>query len=260
MKTISILGSGWLGLPLAEHLVQQEFAVKASTRSASRNSEIEAIDAIPFLLDIDDPFDDIKTFLESHILIVNITSKNIEAFTRLIAEIEKSSIEKVLFVSSTSIYRNTNSIITESDGAENDDSPLLKIENLLRASLKFQTTIVRFAGLIGYSRHPGRFFGEREIPQPDTPVNLIHRDDCIGILSQILEQDIWGEVFNACADTHPSKAEFYSYARQDLGRDSLICGQQGERNYKIISNEKVKRILSYEMRHQDLMNLSFEKI
>jgi len=44
-------------------------------------------------------------------LIINITSKNIPGFKQLITEIEKSEIEKVLFVSSTSVYDNLNQTI-----------------------------------------------------------------------------------------------------------------------------------------------------
>ena len=252
MKTISILGRGWLGLPLAKHFVERGYYVKASTRSADRTEKIEESGAQCFIVDIDQG-SDVEGFLDANILIVNITSKSIEGFSRLIQVVEKSSIKKVIFVSSTSVYRNTNQIISEVDGAENELSPLFQIENLFRNNTQFETTVIRFAGLFGYSRHPGRFFAQRPIPQSDAPVNLIHRDDCINIIDRVVEQEQWNQVFNACADTHPSKREFYSHTREMMGLPAPAMGDSGEVDFKIICNQKVKQALSYTFIHGDLM-------
>ena len=251
-KIISILGSGWLGLALAESFVGQGYEVKASTRSADRMPEIEAAGAQAFLVDIDQNTD-ISDFLESDIIIVNITSKNIEAFKRLIKKIQTSRIGKVLFISSTSVYQNTNRMLSESDRAENLESPLYLIENLFRNSPQFQSTVIRFGGLFGYNRHPGRFFGDRSISNADAPINLIHRDDCIGIIDRIVYRGVWSEVFNACADTHPSKREFYSHARESLGLAAPTFADQAQAPFKIISNKKIKRVLDYKFIHADLM-------
>lgn len=255
LKNISILGSGWLGLPLAEHFIQQGYAVNASTRSIERRKDIEAIGAKSFVVDIDQPLAKTAQFLDADILLVNITSKNIEGYYRLINEIEKALVRKVIYVSSTSVYQNTNSIVTEGECAENEANPFYQIENLFRSNESFQTTVIRFAGLIGYGRHPGRFFGERKIPQPDAPVNLIHRDDCVAIIDAIIKQEIWGEVLNACADTHPSKREFYSYARKSLGVAAPEFDIQGDTGYKIISNEKIKQALGYAFIYADLTDI-----
>ena len=174
------LGSGWLGLPLAEHFVMSGNSVKASTRSESRISELMSIKVEPFIIDIERFSSNIETFLQANVLIVNIPSKNIDSFGSLIQEIVKSEIERVLFVSSTSVYEDINKTISESDGVESTLSPLLTIENMFRNSGKFKTTIVRFGGLIGYSRNPGKFFSKgRLVHHPESVVNLIPRDDCI---------------------------------------------------------------------------------
>jgi len=255
LKTISILGSGWLGLPLAKYFVQQGYEVKASTRSIARQAEIETENIRSFVVDIDLD-SDFEAFLQADILLVNITSKNIKGFKRLIKEVEKSPIDKVIFVSSTSVYKNTNKLVSEADGAENQQSELFQIENLFRKCTRIETTIIRFAGLFGYNRHPGRFFAQRPIPQPDAPVNLIHRDDCINIIDRIVKQEQWGEVFNACADTHPSKREFYSHARELMGLPAPAMGNSEQAGFKVISNEKVKLALNYTFIHADLMDWS----
>jgi nucleoside-diphosphate-sugar epimerase len=234
--------------------------VKASTTSENRFQELLSIKVEPFLVDIERLSNNLQTFLQANILIINIPSKNIDGFVGLLKEIENSEVEKVLFVSSTSVYENKNKTISESDGEESTLSPLLTIENLFRNSSNIKTTIVRFGGLIGYSRDPGKFFGKgRIVYNPDSYVNLIHRDDCIEIISQIVEKEVWGEVFNCCADTHPTKREYYTQAAKSIGVSAPEFKNSGTKSFKIISNQKVKQILNYEFLHPDLMKIRFEK-
>jgi nucleoside-diphosphate-sugar epimerase len=257
---LSILGSGWLGLPLAGHFASMGHHVKASATSEGRLPELLSLKVEPFIVDIRQLSGSIQDFLQAHVLIINIPSKSIEDFRNLLNEIELSGIEKVIFVSSTSVYEDRNKALFESDGEESSASPLLTIENLFRSSRSIAATIVRFGGLIGYDRNPGNFFrGGRIIQNPDAPVNLIHRDDCIGIISRIVEQEVWGEVFNCCADTHPTKREFYAKAAKSIGAPVPECAGSGAPSFKIISNEKVKRLLNYEFVHPDLMKIDLEK-
>jgi nucleoside-diphosphate-sugar epimerase len=232
--------------------------VKASTTSESRLPELTSIKIEPFIIDIERLSSNIQIFLQTNILIINIPSKNIDAFSNLIREIEKSKVEKFLFVSSTSVYENNNKTISESDSEESTSSPLLAIENLFRNSNKIKATIVRFGGLIGYSRNPGKFFSKgRLVHNPDSNVNLIHRDDCIEIISRIVEQEVWGEVFNCCADTHPTKREFYTQTTTSIGGPISEFVNSGPKSFKIISNHKVKQFLDYEFLHPDLMKIKF---
>ncbi len=259
MKTISILGSGWLGFPLARHFIAAGYAVNSSARSENRFAELDAIGAEAFVVDIDQPILDAHRFLQANLLIVNIPSKNLAGFRLLRKAIEASPIESVLFVSSTSVYENVNATITESDAGYYSQSPLLQIEDLFRHCRGLQTTIVRFGGLIGYGRHPGRFFAPgRVVQNPDSPVNLIHRDDCIGIISRIIERQAWGEILNCCADTHPTKRDFYRRAVESIGGVLPEFGESDPAAGKSISNQKVKQLLDYEFEHPDLMRIDFD--
>lgn len=253
-KKISIIGSGWLGFPLAKQLIAQGYQVNASTTSSERLVELAAANITPFILDIKQPVSQLNGLLKGDILIVNIPSKDITGFKNLIIELEKTAITKVIFISSTSVYKNENKIVDEEDKSALLTCPLLAIEALFQASKAFKTTIVRFCGLIGYSRHPGYFFKQgKQVNSADAPVNLIHRDDCINIIIQIIEQGRWGEVFNACADTHPTKREFYSQACKKVGRPIPVFEQSKPVSYKIISNSKVKQHLQYQLLYPDLM-------
>jgi nucleoside-diphosphate-sugar epimerase len=232
--------------------------VKVSTRTPDRLPALAALKMEPFLIDIGQLPNDIQAFLDAEILIINIPSKDHDGFAGLLKEIEKSKVRKLVFVSSTSVYEPGNKTISESDGAESSKSPLVAIENLFRNSEKFETTIVRFGGLVGYSRNPGRFFaGGRVVANPDAKVNLIHRDDCIGILSQIVEQSVWAEAFNCCADTHPTKREFYSHAAASTGFPVPEFAESDSPSFNIISNHHVKQRLGYTFLHPDLMKIEF---
>lgn len=255
-NTISILGSGWLGLPLIQQFTTKDFVVKASTRQPERLPILEQAGAEAFSIDISKPIQ--SAFLESEILIINITSKNQNGFANLIQQIEKSPIKKVLFISSTSVYQNLNREVTEDENAEDHNSELWQIEQLFQNNSHFKTTILRFSGLIDSRRHPGRFFRNgRKVPQADAPVNLIHLEDCLGLIDAILQQQAWGEVFNGCADTHPTKREFYSYARQLMGLSPPEFDIDSDIMFKIISNQKCKTILNYTFQHADLMKIIF---
>jgi len=239
--------------------VARGYRLKISTRSPQRLPTLAALPGEACIVDIAKPLDDIDAFLQSDTLIVNITSKDVAGFERLVRKIEASTIESVLFVSSTSVYPDDCKVVSETAGEESPDHPLVIIENLFRQSEKFRTTIVRFAGLIGGSRHPGRFFrGGKTVKNPNANVNLIHRDDCINILERIVANDLWGATFNACADSHPSKREFYSQAAQMMGAPLPDFEDSDGRSFKIIDNRKLKRVLGYEFLHPDLMAIRFD--
>ncbi|MDD9194635.1 SDR family oxidoreductase [Aliivibrio sp. S3MY1] len=261
MKSISVLGCGWLGLPLAKCLVNNGFAVKGSVRSKEKIELLESISVAPFLQDIDGEVTESSwaPFLDSDILIIAIPSKNKAGFSALIRILESSSIKHVVFVSSTSVYADNNSVVTE-EIAASESSVLFQIESLFCQSSVFTTTVIRFSGLVGYQRNPGRFFAKsgRSVSNPDAPVNMIHQDDCVELITQIIKQEKWNTIFNACADTHPTKREFYTQATQRIGVITPDFIESDTQTFKIISNEKIKQALGYEFIYPDVMQISYD--
>ena len=250
---ISILGCGWLGLPLASYMVGMGIVVKGSVTSLDKLEKLRSKNIIPYIIDLNTEGNDLSDFLHSEILIISITSKNFNNFKSLIGHIEVSKIKKILFISSTSVYSNSNQIVTEETQVK--DSLLSEIEILFRSSPLFETSIIRFGGLFGYDRKPGNFITKvKKIENPEGFVNLIHRDDCIQIIHQIVINDIWGEIFNACADTHPSRRDFYTKENLKLGREELIFNENALNSYKIISSNKLKSMLGFTFKYSDLLN------
>jgi len=105
-RTVSILGSGWLGLPLIRRLASEGFTVRASTRSPGRLDLLGSAGAEPHCLDLSQPSAKTGPFFDSDTLIINIPSRDAEEFARLTAALENAPVRQVLYVSTTSVYPN----------------------------------------------------------------------------------------------------------------------------------------------------------
>jgi nucleoside-diphosphate-sugar epimerase len=251
--TISILGCGWLGLALASELIQSGYEIKGSTRSVNKLEKLVSYNISPFLVDLSKMDAELLDFLDSEIVIISIPPKNLEHFKYLQSQLEKANVQKVIFISSTSVYPNSHHLITEDHPLR--ECQLAEIEQLFQTNDHFRSTIIRFGGLFGYDRKPGHFIkADNIIKNPDGTVNLIHRDDCIAIIQQIIQKDIWNETFNACADAHPTRKDFYQKEMLKVGRSTIIIEDDStEYGRKIISNNKLKTQLAYEFKYPDLM-------
>jgi nucleoside-diphosphate-sugar epimerase len=262
-RRISILGGGWLGAPLAESLEKKGYTVKISTASEENHKRLIEMGKNAFQVSVRSASvegDAVQTFLEADILIINITPNRAELdqeqFASLLPLIEASAIQKVLFVSSTSVYPNVNRMVSEDEGIEIETHHLYRSEQFLTDNRHFETTVVRMAGLIGGERHPGRFFRRTGlVKNGNAPVNLIHQVDCIQIIMKIIEQNAWGTTFNACSDMHPLKKDFYPVAAQSIGLDAPKIDLSTDSLFKIVDNRKMKRDLQLELVYPDLLEL-----
>ncbi|WP_158730112.1 MULTISPECIES: SDR family oxidoreductase [unclassified Flavobacterium] len=260
MTKISILGCGWLGLPLAKALLKKNYEINGSTTSAEKLQILADAGINPFLISLHEHSisGDIAGLLQDcSILILDIppklrgagTENFVSKIRNLIPYIEKAGVENVLFISSTSVYGEQNTLVTEETIPHPDTESgkqLLATEQLLQSSIDFKTTIVRFGGLIGADRHPINFLAGREnLENPDAPINLIHQEDCIGIINAILSQQVWGEIFNAVTPYHPSRKDYYTQKAVDYDLALPKFDQQGLISGKTISSSKTESVLKY---------------
>jgi len=160
-------------------------------------------------------------------------------------------------MSSTSVYADCCDFVTE-ESITNSNSVagdlLRDAENVILSVPSIRSTVIRLAGLIGPGRHPARFFaGRKDIPNGRAPVNLIHLDDCIGIVKAVLRGDFEGEIMNACAPDHPSRQEFYTLASKSAGL-SLPIFKDELLDWKIVTTNKVDIRLQYQFKVRDLMS------
>ena len=264
-KQISILGCGWLGLPLAKKLIQKGYVIKGSSTSIEKLSQLENEKIIPFLIELKENniTSNVIDFLSnSEILIINIPPKlrgeNKENFVKkienLIPFIERAKIRKVVFVSSTSVFGDvsdpTLQIVTEEtipNPETESGKQLLETERILQSNSNFKTTILRFGGLLGYDRHPVKSLAGREnLENPDAPINLIHQDDCIGIIESIIENNCFGEVFNAVSPYHPTRKVYYTQKAKEYNLTIPQFALSSNAKHKIISPNKLVDKLGYD--------------
>lgn len=265
-KRISILGCGWLGLPLAKKLIANGWVVKGSTTKSAKLETLANIGVVPFLVQLYGPHSLIDPlFLDVDILFFNVppgrNNSNQEtilgSMAFLIEQIQRSSISQVIFISSTSVYTDVDKVISETDELQTD-AFLYQAECLFTEAIGFQTTVIRYSGLFGPGRYPGRFLsGKLNLTNGMSPVNLIHLDDCIGIVEALLDQRLFGGLYNACAPTHPNRKQFYTLAATCANLplpDFSHSLQKG----KIINPIKIINALNYQFKHGDLMKWLLE--
>ncbi|WP_269240962.1 SDR family oxidoreductase [Flavobacterium limnophilum] len=260
MTQISILGCGWLGLPLAKALLENGFSVKGSTTSVEKISVLENSRIQPYLIALseNEAVGNLNDFLEnSKILIIDVPPKLrgsdkenfISKIGNLIPFIEKSSVENVIFISSTSVYGEENWVVTEETELNPDTESgkqLVQVEQLLQSNSNFKTTILRFGGLIGEDRHPIKFLaGRTNLDNPSAPINLIHQVDCIGIIQKIIELNSWNETFNAVTPFHPSRKDYYTQKAVELNLALPEFNTENTSFGRIISSSKIETVLEY---------------
>lgn len=264
---ISIIGCGWLGLPLAAELIHNGHIIKGSTTSKDKIERLRNNGILPYRVAISKEGieGDIEDCLKnSDTLIINIPPglrKNPDAnFVKqmdlLCKKIEASTIKKVLYVSSTSVYEEDSEIptLTEespTNGQSDSAKQLIAAEQIFKTNPNFETTILRFGGLIGGDRDPAKYLsGKKAVKDPEGPVNLIHQEDCIGIIKAILKKERWQTDFNAVAPQHPSRERYYSAVCQAKNLPLPQFDHVNRSKGKIISSGKVVQILNYKYQHK----------
>jgi len=151
------MGCGWLGLPLAVSLVKDGYTVHGSTTSEEKTSLLQNLGITPFLISLSETKvnGDIQGFLQGvNVLIINIPPKlrgggrenYVKKIQLLHNEMTQSSVEDVIFVSSTSVYGDLDGDVTE----ENEPKPitesgkqLLQAENIVQPSLMYNLLIIK---------------------------------------------------------------------------------------------------------------------
>ncbi len=232
IKTVAIIGCGWLGLPLAKSLILDGYNIHGTTTSEVKLGMLQKEGISPFLISISENTiaGDISRFLRgAEILVINVPPKlrgaNKENFVKkmqlLLAGVKAAKTKNVIFVSSTSVYGNIEGEITEDtipQPSTESGKQLLGSESLFINTPKLRTTIIRFGGLIGPNRHPVTMLsGRKGLTNGNTVINLIHLEDCIGIIKAIIHNEWWDELFNGVYPFHPSKQEYYTIEAQKRG-------------------------------------------
>jgi len=231
-KSIGVLGCGWLGLPLATFLIEKGYSVKGSTTSKEKMVALQSKGIKPFSIVISE--DNIKGNINDFLanlgtIIINIPPKlrgaqkenYVKKIQLLYNQVKQSPIKDVIFVSSTSVYGRLEGPVTEASVPQPTTASgvqLLAAEHIFTADSDLQTTIIRFGGLIGANRHPiNMLSGGKERANGNDYINLIHQDDCIGIIAYILTENWWPTLINGVYPYHPKKEKYYTAQAKKRG-------------------------------------------
>lgn len=269
---ISILGCGWLGMPLGNHLQNQGHFIKGSTTSREKQSILKRNGFESYVIKAGKQGiigENSDAFWKSDVLFLNIPPGRrrkdvLERYPRQIhhtlEKVREGTVNWVIFASSTSVYSNFGGVVSEEDAdikkaSSASGQALITSEEKLMESTGFDTTILRFGGLYGYDRHPVNYLsGRKNLDKADKPVNLIHQDDCIKIVDELLRQDIRTGIFNAVSDGHPPRKEFYQSAARHFSLPAPVFNNKNNGHNKIVSNQRLKDVLGYQFIYPNPMD------
>lgn len=257
---IAIAGMGWLGRPLAQHFKTLGYSVKGSVTTLKKATQLQksGFDAYSMTISEDGVHGSVQGFLSNidHLIIMippglrrNTGSDYVLKMTHFLREIEKAKVPNCIFISSTSVYGDAQGTVTEKNlpKPENEAGRQLHQVEQLFFTAPSRSTIVRFGGLFGQSRQPARYLAGREnLHGGSAPVNLIHRDDCIGILTAIVQQDAYGHIFNAVHPNHPHKSEYYHKKAKELNLNPPTFSKPEKDDiFKKVDSINLNSILGY---------------
>lgn len=269
-KQISILGCGWLGFPLAQRLLSlhSTWEISGSTTTMPKMNAFVQKGISAHLIPMNPDFiskEGLDTFFDVDTLLISLPprlTKNepgfyVKQIKAVIQEINQSRIRDIIFISSTGIYPELNRIVVEIDvkTPEESESPeMVAAENLLTALRPDRNvTILRLGGLLGYNRIPGKYVqGKKDMTTGSIPVNYIHRDDAVGIITTILESGIVNETFNIVSPIHTTRREVYETSCAQFGWEAPTFIEPIEKpDFKVISGEKLDKHYKYDFKFPD---------
>lgn len=272
ISKVSICGCGWLGLPLAKHLVQQGMETWGSKQTAEQALELAEYGihgvALSLPLSLEQPVlpSPLASFLDTDLLVINVPPGRYAGAVeewgvivkRLSATAKQAGCRKVIFISTTAVYGDCKGTIdewTEPRPNTLSGKAHLAIEQYLRAEWGDEVVILRLAGLIGPNRHPVRYLSGRQgIENGKDKVNLIHQEDCIAAISQIVARWPYYPIMHLAAPQHPSREAYYRQMAQMAGLPLPEFADSVERNSKVIDAAKTCGWLSLCIRHADLLS------
>jgi len=268
IKSVGIIGCGWLGSVLAKNLIAQHVNVIATTTTFNKIKSLANLGIKAELLVLPEN----EQALENHIifqqqqLVIAITpqlkygkkdyAKKIE---NIIKVAEKTTVEKVILISTTGVYRGLTGKITEETKLmlKNTNVAALAAGEQVVLASSLNSTIIRFAGLVGEDRHPGRFLaGKKQLSNANEQVNLIHQQDAINMLIALLENDDVTGIFNGLSDTQATRKSFYQQAAKKLQLtppEFTDNDKVSPSAYKYICAKKIQDKLSIKLVYPDLM-------
>ena len=264
-KNILIIGSGWLGWPLAQYLTLAGHQVTATTTCDKKVIRLGGTTPALIKLNANDPHltGRISALPTFDIMIIVVPPQRQQAdylyqLQQLVKLADANNISHILFISSTGVYGQQSGIVTESTATvptSDSAQAMADFEQALLIKGSGCHSVLRLAGLFGPGRHPGKFLaGNVDISNPEAVVNMIHQQDCIGLIEQIIMQNSWGRIHLGCAPSHPTRREFHQQGASQLALTVPQFVAKGGEQSKLVDGAITANKLGYRYNHPDLMD------
>ncbi len=217
---IGIIGCGWLGKPLATHL-NLEHQVSCFSRENTPDA-----------------------FWDNELFIIAISTKDnyLSSIQNFLSHINPKA--SIILMSSTSVYKefdtevNEQSLITQS-------SLQKEAEDLVLQS-KTNVLILRLGGLMGEDRIAGKWKSISTFI--DSPVNYIHQEDILHIVSKLIDKEIRNGIYNLVAPLHPLRSEVHQKNSNYFG---FKLGKFEGLSHRVVNGDKIIKTLDYEFIYPD---------
>jgi nucleoside-diphosphate-sugar epimerase len=239
MAVISIVGAGWLGLPLAQYLAKDNSVYASKTTEAGLTS-LDSSTITGFVADLSAS----NSIFEEQLQQQNpqtvfgcfppgfrsgSTDQYISHWQRLVAACLKANVEKLIMISTTGVYPERPDIMAENDASfrlSSESSFSEKNRILLQAEQVvidsgINYVIIRCGGLFGPNRHPARFASRLKAISQSAPANMLHLHDAIDICA-FAHSQLDRCVINAVSPNRPNKMDFYRAALAQVGKASEL--------------------------------------
>lgn len=272
MKTISIVGGGWLGKPLGQYLTSIGHKVFISKTTPEGVNELQQHGINGFQCDLDTDGDELGSHLAQNPSDIVIGcfppgfrkgkgQQYIGQWENLIKAAKQHQVTRVVMVSSTTVYPSLAKEMVEEDAtlsltqgersfSDNAKIMLQAEDALMSSGLKF--AIVRCSGLVGPERHPSRFAAKLKQVSDQAPANMIHLQDAIGAVSFMALSEV-STVVNATTPNTVSKAHFYQAALDSVGSNDPLPPVSHQADKRILANKLVD--LGYRFHYQHTLEL-----
>ena len=221
MKTFTILGAGWLGFELAK-VLKSKYKIKVSSRNIEKQKIYEEEGFTSYILN-ENNLNFLDQLLDTNYLFINYPPSKFENYLDFLGKIYNhqkiKDIEKIIFISSTSIYPN---ILGNFDEKYEITDSSSKIVFDAEKFIKNKSNIIfRVSALVGDNRYFGKRSANKIVEFPDSLINFVHRNDVISATKFVIENNLIG-IFNLCSKEHPTKKEIYSFNSKKYNFDIPI--------------------------------------
>lgn len=220
VSSVGIVGAGWLGLPLAQALIDEGRKVAVTVTSQEKVDLLRASGLDACLLHLSAQVNAAWPLAVGSLIVCVPPGKTDDypgAIMQLCAKARSAGVRNILFVSATSVWAPGQREEEQAAPQTERGLRMLAAEQAVLAAGFERAVVIRPAGLYGPGRHPGRFLAGKTVSGGAQAVNLVHQQDLVAACCLLLVQGVSGSCYTLSAPGHPSRREFYRVAARRLG-------------------------------------------